>query len=88
MAGLDSDGADNESEWAANILKSIGITPENPDGLERSEPHILVPPVIAPPIIAKPHPNVPMPCCERAETRGPNCFVPIDQVPDFKSNGW
>ena len=22
------------------------------------------------------HPLMPMPCCERAETRGPNCFIP------------
>jgi hypothetical protein len=26
--------------------------------------------------IEKPHPNIPMPCCEREETRGPGCFVP------------
>jgi hypothetical protein len=32
MAKLDSDAADSEVEWAANILKAIGITPENPDG--------------------------------------------------------
>ena len=32
IARLDSDGADSEEEWAANILRSIGITPENPDG--------------------------------------------------------
>jgi len=30
MAKLDSDGADSEEEWATNILRSIGITPEHP----------------------------------------------------------
>jgi hypothetical protein len=33
MARLDSDGADSEQEWAENILRSIGITPETPDGI-------------------------------------------------------
>jgi len=32
MAKLDSDGADSEEEWATNILRSIGITPEHPNG--------------------------------------------------------
>ena len=33
MARIDADGADSEQEWAENILRSIGITPENPDGI-------------------------------------------------------
>ena len=28
-AKLDSDGADSEVEWAASILRSLGITPES-----------------------------------------------------------
>lgn len=32
IAKLDSDGADSEREWAENILRSIGITPETPNG--------------------------------------------------------
>ena len=42
IAHLDSDGADSEAEWAANILKAIGITRETPDGVESnhmSEPY-------------------------------------------------
>lgn len=35
IARLDSDGADSEEEWAANILRSIGITPETPNGEEQ-----------------------------------------------------
>jgi hypothetical protein len=84
MAGLDSDGADSEAEWAANILKSIGITPETPDGIADIQPKDIA----QPPIVAKPHPNIPMPCCERAETRTPNCFVPVEGPTDFKSKGW
>jgi hypothetical protein len=33
ISKLDSDGADSEREWAENILRSIGITPETPDGI-------------------------------------------------------
>ena len=54
MAGLDSDGADSEAEWAARILASIGITPETPDG---NEPPIMVQPAIPPaipPVIGSP----------------------------------
>ena len=29
VSKLDSDGADSEEEWAGNILRSIGITPES-----------------------------------------------------------
>ncbi len=57
MAQLDSDGADSEAEWAANILKAIGITPENPDGgMNAGLPENITPPIVcnAPPIIAPP----------------------------------
>ena len=37
VAKLDSDGADSEEEWAANILRALGITPENPDGTPTNE---------------------------------------------------
>ena len=94
IAGLDSDGADSEAEWAARILASIGITPDRPDGIPDVQPKdVAQPPIIIeqpaiPPVIAKPHPNIPMPCCERAETRTPNCFVPVEGPTDFKSKGW
>lgn len=82
MATMDDwDAADSEAEWAANILKAIGITPETPDGIADVQPKDIAKQI-------KPHPNIPMPCCEKPETRTPNCFVPIDQVPDFKSKGW
>jgi hypothetical protein len=39
VAKLDSDGADSEEEWAASILKAIGInTPDNPTGQEPDGP--------------------------------------------------
>ncbi len=40
VEGLDSDGADSEVEWAVNILRSIGITPETPNGI-MPEPVVL-----------------------------------------------
>ena len=86
MARLDSDGADSEEEWAIGILKAIGITRETPDG---NEPPIIAAPVAAPPVIAKSHPNIPMPCCERAETRTKDCFVPVSEPdPDNTIQLW
>lgn len=47
MAALDSDAADSEAEWAANILKAIGITPETPDGVADVQPkNVAQPPII------------------------------------------
>lgn len=63
IARLDSDGADSEREWAMNILASIGIT----------QPTIQTVALTNTPLK---HPMMPMPCCERTETRGPNCFIP------------
>lgn len=75
IAELDSDGADSEAEWAARMLASIGITPDNPDGgMNAGLPEAVKPTVMIP----KPHPNIPMPCCERPETRTPNCFAPVE----------
>ena len=54
MAELDY--SDNEVEWAAAILKSIGITPDNPDGSmnaglpEAVKPTVMIPPEQTPKI--------------------------------------
>lgn len=32
ISKLDSDGADSEREWAENILRSLGITEQTPNG--------------------------------------------------------
>lgn len=41
MGGLDSDGADSEEEWAKNILRRIGITKENPNGIPQATPRVI-----------------------------------------------
>jgi hypothetical protein len=41
ISKLDSDGADSEREWAENILRSIGITPETPNGVQTITPGVV-----------------------------------------------
>ena len=81
MATLDThDGY--EQDRAILILKAIGITRETPDGgMNAGLPENITLPIVcnAPPIIRKPHPNIPMPCCERAETRTKDCFTPTNE---------
>lgn len=61
---LSGDGAaDDSREAAVELLKAIGIT----------QPTIQTVALTTP----LKHPMMPMPCCERKETRGPNCFRPM-----------
>jgi hypothetical protein len=41
ISKLDSDGADSEREWAENILRSIGITEQTPDGIQTITPGVV-----------------------------------------------